>query len=140
MFATPKHGWTNLKFLNFSERASYLTDIPNDCLDAFIYALQTNNPAIVYFDAEGYDFHLISSYYRSYIVIDKEDNEVKTYIIEKNILELAKELVNDIEKDFDDWLNWECYDDSGEYAEVNRKIFREKLSQLNFEINKRKKI
>ena len=138
MFTTPWHGWTNLNFLNFSERASDLTDIPNDCLDAFIHALQTNNPAIIYFDAEGWDFHLVSSYYRSYIVVDKEDNKVDTYVIEKGIIKLAKELVNDIQTDFDAWLKWECCDDNGEYAKVNREVFREKLSLLNFEINKRK--
>ena len=137
MLTTPLHGWTHLQFLNFSERASYLTDVPNDCLDAFIYALQTNNPAVVYFDAEGFDFHLISSFYRSYIIRDKEDNKVDINVIEKDILELAKELVNDIQRDFDEWLNWECYDD-GEYAEVNREVFKEKLSLLKFEINKRK--
>ena len=138
MFTKPVHGWTHIQFSNFSERASYLTDIPNDCLDAFIYALQTNNPAIIYFDAEGFDFHLVSSYYRSYIIKDKEDNIVDTYVIEKGIIELAKELVNDIEKDFDEWLQWEYYDDSEEYAETNKEVFKEKLSLLNFEINKRK--
>ena len=137
MLTTPQDGWTYLQLENFSEHASYLTDVPNDCLDAFIYALRTNNPAIVYFDAEGFDFHLVSSYYRSYIIRDREDNSVDTYVIEKGTIELAKELVNDIQRDFDDWLNWESYDD-GEYAEVNRDVFKEKLSLLNFEINKRK--
>ena len=138
MLTKPAHGWTNLNFSNFLERASYLTDIPNDCLDAFIYALQTNNPAVVYFDAEGFDFHLVSSFYRSYIIRDKEDNTVDTYVIEKDIIELAKELVYDIENDFDAWLQWEYYDDSEEYAETNKEKFKEKLSLLNFEINKRK--
>ena len=137
MFTTPQDGWTHIQLENFSERASYLTDIPNDCLDAFIHALQTNNPAIMYFDAEGFDYHLISSFYRSYIIKDKEDNKVDIHVIEKDILELAKELVDDIQRDFDDWLNWESYDD-GEYSEVNREVFKEKLSRLNFEINKRK--
>ena len=136
MFTIPRNGWTNLNFDKISLRASYLTDIPNDCLDAFIYALKTNNPAIIFFDAEGYDFHLISSYYRSYIIVDKEDNNVDTYVIEKGIIELAKELVNDIQRGYDDWLNWDCDDE--EYAEVNREVFKEKLSMLNFEINRRK--
>ena len=125
MFTIPRNGWTNLNFDKISLRASYLTDIPNDCLDAFIYALKTNNPAIIFFDAEGYDFHLISSYYRSYIIVDKEDNNVDTYVIEKGIIELAKELVNDIQRGYDDWLNWDCDDE--EYAEVNREVFKEKV-------------
>jgi len=137
MLTKPQYGWTNLQFDNFSERASYLTDVPKDCLDAFIYALQTNNTAIVYFDAEGYEFHLVSSYYRSYIIVDNYDNKVKTYTIDKNIIKLAKELIDDIENYFEDWLNWECYND-GEYTETNRKVFKEKLSMLKFELNKRK--
>jgi len=139
MLTKPQDGWTSIHIQNFSERASYLTDIPNDCLDAFIYALQTNNPAVVYFDAEGWDFHLVSSYYRSYIIRDKEDNKVDIHVIEKDILELAKELVYDIQRDFDEWLQWEYYyDDGGEYAKINREVFKGKLSLLNFEINKRK--
>ena len=135
MLTKPQYGWTYLIFPNFSERASYLTDVPNDCLDAFIYALQTNNPAVIFFDAEGFDFHLVSSYYESYVIIDSDNTKIYTF--EKNIKELAEELVNDIQRDFNDWLNWECYDD-GEYAEVNREKFKEKLSLLNFEINKSK--
>jgi len=139
MLTKPLHGWTNISVDNFSERASYLTDIPNDCLDAFIYALKTNNPAVVFFDAEGYEFHLVSSYYRSYVIIDKEDNTVETYTIDKNIIKLAKELIDDIENYFEEWLNWEYYDDiKYEYAKTNRDVFKEKLSMLKFELNRRK--
>ena len=52
MLTKPKHGWTNLQIGDFTERVSYLTDISNDCLDAFIYALHTGNPAVIFFDAE----------------------------------------------------------------------------------------
>jgi len=137
MFTKPQYGWTNLQIDDISLRTSYLTDVPNDCLDSFIYALQTNNPAVIYFDAEGFEYHLVSSYYRSYIIVDKEDNSVNTYVIEKGIVELVMELINDIENYFEDWLNWEYYDD-GEYREANKERFKEKLSMLNFWINKRK--
>jgi len=53
MLAKPEHGWVNVQLEGFSERASYMTDIPNDCLDAFIYALQNNSPTVIFFDAEG---------------------------------------------------------------------------------------
>jgi len=131
MFAKPKHGWTNLQFEDFSERASYLTDIPNDCLDAFIYALRNKVPAVIYFDAEGWDFHLVSSWYHSYVIVDKDETAV--YVIDKTIFELAKELIFDIENNFDDWLNWDMEED---YAEKNKKRFRKKIKQLQFEINK----
>jgi len=131
MFTIPKHGWTNLQIGDFTERASYLTDIPNDCLDAFTYALKNNKPVVVFFDAEGWDFHLIASYYQSYIIIDKDDTKV--YVIEKNIKELAKELYNDINNNFDGWLNWDFYD-TVEEREENKINIMTKLSQLNMEL------
>ena len=138
MLTKPQYGWTHIQFPNITLRASYLTDVPNDCLDSFIYALQNNSPVVICFDAEGYDYHLVLSYYRSYIIVDKEDNSVDTYIIEKGIIELAMELMNDIEDNFEDWLNWECDDDDiGEYTETNREVFKVKLSMLKFELNKR---
>jgi hypothetical protein len=109
MFTEPKHGWTNLQLGCFESRASYLTDIPMDCLDGFIYALSTNNPITIFFDAEGWDFHLVSSYYESYI-ISNENDESDLYLIEGSFKELAKELIGDIEKYFDSWLHWEYFD------------------------------
>jgi hypothetical protein len=125
MFTKPKHGWTNLQFKDFSERASYLTDIPIECLDAFIYSLQNNSPVTIYFDAEGWDYYLVSFYYKSYIVINKE--QPKLIIIDKDHKKLAKELTEDIEKYLDGWVYWECYkDDEDEFKErrieLNRKL------------------
>lgn len=133
MLTKPSHGWTNIQIGNFSERASYLTDIPNDCLDAFIYALQSGNPAVIFFDAEGWDFHLIASYYCSYIIVDKD--EAKVYSFDRTIKELAKELYEDINNNFDDWLNWDLYDNVEE-REQNERGLRKKLSDLNMEIFK----
>jgi hypothetical protein len=131
MLTKPNHGWTNLQIGDFIERASYLTDIPNDCLDAFIYALRNSNPAVIFFDAEGWDFHLVASYYQSYIIVDKDDTKV--YVFEKTIKELAKELYEDIKNNFDDWLNWDLYD-TVEEKEENERGLKKKLSDLNMEI------
>jgi hypothetical protein len=130
MFTKPEHGWTNLQLGDFSERASYLMDIPNDCLDAFIYAIQNHVPAAVYFDAEGWDFHLISSYYQTYIILDKDN--VKTFLIDKSFNELAKELIDDIESYFNEWINWECYRDEDDNVYINdrKNTLDEKLSIL----------
>lgn len=133
MLTKPEHGWTNLQIGDFSERASYLTDVPNDCLDAFIHALQNGNPAVIFFDAEGWDFHLIASYYCSYIVVDKDKAEV--FMVDKTIKELAKELYEDINNNFDDWVNWESYeDDTDEEKAIKKEMLTTKLSQLNMEI------
>ena len=34
MLGNPKYGWTNVSIGEFYESAGYLTDVPNDCLDA----------------------------------------------------------------------------------------------------------
>lgn len=134
MFTKPQHGWTNLQLGNFSERASYLTDVPIDCLDAFIYALQNKVPAVVYFDAEGWDFHLVSSYYRTYMILDKDTVEI--FIYDKTIEEVAIELINNIENYFEEWVNWECYDDKSESEIAERRnLLNEKLLILKNLIN-----
>jgi hypothetical protein len=135
MFSKPKHGWTNLELGDFSERASYLTDIPNDCLDAFIYAMKNNVPATIFFDAEGWDFHLVSSYYQTYIILDKEN--VKTFVVDKDFKKIAKELINNIESYFDEWVNWEWYEGEDEiYINDRKKSLREKLLILKSLVEK----
>lgn len=123
MFTEPKSGWTNLQLGCFESRASYLTDIPMDCLDAFIYALENNKPITIFFDAEGWDFHLISSYYGSYI-ISNENDESDLCLINGSFKELARELVEDIEKYLDGWINWEWFslDEEDEFNERKEEL------------------
>ena len=40
MLTKPRYGWTNLRIGDICYPASYLNDVPIDCLDAFIYALK----------------------------------------------------------------------------------------------------
>jgi len=132
MFTKPKNGWVNLEIGDFRERASYLTDIPNDCLDTFIFALQNNIPASVYFDAEGWDYYLISSFYRTFIIINKEKPELFTF--EKDYEEIAKELIIDFEENIDEWVNWECWHGKSEEE------FKENKVNLITKINKLKSL
>jgi len=134
MLTKPEDGWSNLQIEDFSERASYMTDIPNECLNVFINALQNNTPAVVFFDAEGWDFHLVASYYCSYIIVDKDD--AKLFTVKKNIYALAKELYDDINNNLDDWTNWYLdKNDTKEERSEYRKGLETKLSQLNMEIS-----
>lgn len=132
MFTEPKHGWTNLKIGDICYRASYLTDIPIDCLDAFIYALKNHSPATVYFDAEGWEHYLVSYRYDSYVIVNKNTTTVE--VIEKDYVQLAKELIKDIKNYFDGWVNWECYHNMNEEETkerenmINDRVF--KLEEL----------
>lgn len=122
MLSKPSVGWTTVKLGDFEDRASYLTDVPHDCLDAFIYTLENHRPAVVFFDAEGWNYHIVFSYYTTYILMEKDELEV--YEVELDFTELAKELVDDIEQNIDDWANWDiCFED--EFIE-NKKLLEEK--------------
>ena len=61
--------------------------------------------------------------------MDKDKAEV--YTIEKTIKELAKDLYDDINNNFDDWLNWDMdEDETDEERERNKRGLRKKLSDL----------
>ena len=129
MLAKPLHGWINVAIGDFNERASYLTDIPNDCLDAFIYAINRGSPAVVHFDAEGYDYLLIASYFESYIIIEKEKLEI--YQFDINLTDLANELINDIKKHIDEWSDWLSYrNHTKREVRKNKKILMKKITKL----------
>jgi len=105
MLSKPKYGWTEFKLGDFKSRASYLTNIPQDCIDAFIYGLKNHKPITIFFDAEGYEFYLVSDYYSSYIILD--DEETTVYYINKGIKEIAKKFVHDIERNYEAWQLWD---------------------------------
>jgi len=113
MFSRPYCGWTEIKIKDdeheFIAPASYTTDIPNDCLDSFIYALETNNSVVIDFDAEGWEYKLVCSKYDTYVIEDKED--IKVYYFTITIRELIKEFLEDLEQDYNEWVWWYCYDE-----------------------------
>lgn len=129
MLAKPLHGWTNVSIGDFKERASYLTDIPNDCLDAFIYAVNKNLPVVVYFDAEGYDYLLVACCFESYIVTTKEKLEVLQFDV--GLIGLANELINDIKKHIDEWSNWLSYrNHTKREIRKNKRVLMKKITKL----------
>ena len=109
MFQKPECGWTDFSLGEYKSRASYLTNIPQDCIDAFTYGLKNNKPVVVYFDAEGWEFYLVCDYYHSYVIEDKD--EPKTYYINKGLVEVAKEFISDIEKHYKEWRHWNFQED-----------------------------
>jgi len=126
MLSKPFAGWTRLKLDDFSASASYLTDVPVDCLNAFIYALKENAPATVFFDAEGWDYYLVSYTYQTYIIINKDKTTVK--VINKCIKELAQELVKDIKLYLDGWANW-TMDEEDEVIKY-KELLKSKVNEL----------
>ena len=133
MIKNPKHGWCDFQLGDFAGVASYLTDVPIDLLDAFI-SYYTNGYGVVVFDQEGSYFTLVLTAYNFGIYIIEESDKaiLHDFSIDKNITvnDLAKELINDIEKDLEGWsTDFLFYVNKKEAAHYCNEI-KQKLAEL----------
>ncbi len=125
MLSTPKHGWSEITIGNWSDRCSYLDDVPFDLLKAIKHLYETYyTPVCVCFDAEGYEYTIVFDLFYTHIISSKSDGEGFNYFsIDINIDDLAKELISDIRRDIDGWSKWLCYSDKPEDNIFERKRF-----------------
>lgn len=128
MISNPKHGWCDFELRKFKGSPSYLTDVPVDLLDAFI-GYYTNGMGMAWFDEEGTEFTLVINPYSLYIIEEKEESILHDFsemIIEK----LARELIDDIEKDLTSWsVEFVISDDQEEIAQHRNEI-RQRIAKL----------
>lgn len=138
MLSKPSYGWTNIAVNNRKYPASYLTDVPFDCLNSMINALENGLPFCVEFDAEGWHFIVLNSPYiydNTQVITYMDDIEVKEYDIDFETL--AKELYNDIHNNLEDWVYWMDYAlESHDDAERRRNLLKIKLCELRHLIEK----
>lgn len=107
MFARPEYGWVSFKIGSFADRASYLTDIHFDILDAILCAKKTHSPIVFKMDAEGWENIVVIDTCEVYIINnEKETSRLFSFDIgEKDII---KEIISDISKNIDSWAEWDC--------------------------------
>ena len=136
MFSIPKHGWVNLTIDNWTDRASYLTDIPEEILKASINFLKNPGlPASVSFDAEGWEYILVINHYDVYVIESKD--EEKLYHFDKNGIKLIEEIYKDIYENLDAWACW-SYDVNEEKFAIYKKRLEELLEELKNLLEKKK--
>ena len=118
MLSKPVCGWTTIKIKDWSDRASYLTNIHLDLLNSLINSYSEYcQPACIRYDAEGWEGIIVIDDYWTYIISENADSEneeeVKSEVltIEINRDDLAKELIEDIEQNFNDWCDWQYWQD-----------------------------
>lgn len=135
MLTKPFAGWTNVEIGDFSAPASYLTEVPIECLDIMINSLRKRIDFCASFDAEGWTYKVISDYYRTYIIIEDDSLELK--IIDKDMFSLANELITDIENNIDSWSHWSLSEeyDGKEAIEKYKQDLLEKIQELKEQIN-----
>ena len=118
MLERPSCGWVDVHLGDFCDRASYLTDVIYDVLEALIQILECNGSASasVYFDAEGWEWYMVFTWYETFIIdypyrTDEEymnsvDDKPELTVIDMRIEDIAKEVIKDFEKDYDEWISW----------------------------------
>jgi hypothetical protein len=115
MLDTPSHGWSRITIGDWSDRCSYLTDVPFDILEAMNDALYSRRPCSVKFDAEGWEYIIVFDMYDTHIIsngLDKDTLEEIPYFLNTTHMDLrnlAKELITDIRNDLYAWVDWECW-------------------------------
>lgn len=127
-------GWCNFKLGSFIGHPSYLTDVPVDLLNAFI-ELHKNESGIVWFDEEGSEFTLVLVR-NSIFIIEEKEKPILHDFSELNIFEIEKELILDIENDFDKWVKWLPDDDEKKIKE-RKKELKKLIKQLKILIKYR---
>jgi hypothetical protein len=114
MLTKPEHGWCNVEIGDFTGWASYIMDVPFNCLNSFISYFTKGkdiNSVAIAFDEEGSEFTVVSNYYSTYVIIERDETPVLKYFSDIDIKQLANELINDLEMYFNEWVNFECYDE-----------------------------
>ena len=128
MISNPEHGWCDFELRKFKGSPSYLTDVPVDLLDVFI-SYYTNGIGMAWFDEEGTEFTLVINPYSLYIIEEKEKSILYDFS-EMNIEKLAKELIEDIEKDLTGWSTEFIITDDQEEITQHRNEIRQRIAKL----------
>ena len=143
MLDKPEHGWSRITIGYWSERCSYLDDVPMDLLNAFILTLTYGTPSFVRFDAEGWEYLIVFSA-NSVEIFTEEATDVyysspiyRYEYIPINLRKLASELLSDVRQDIKAWSLWnanisntELFEWSRAVNETNLKILCNKLEKL----------
>jgi len=151
MLNKPRHGWTDIEYNGtYLGCASYLDNVPLLILTALYERLvNKTNKFEVSFDAEGYYFGLSEIFYGLYawkegdnleIISDDlcigEDGDIDN--IETVLRNISKEVISDIEENFEDWSKFCVYVDKELDKESYNKELQENTRQLQEALDKLK--
>ena len=121
MLSTPKNGWCLVSIGSWSDRGSYLDDIPVNLLRAVENVMLTEDPELVYFDAEGWEYIIEVDVDQTRITTETEDHEVEVRTFNVGAQDLARELINDVRRDLEGWVYWPPYADNPAFDDETRR-------------------
>lgn len=105
MLSKPLHGWTDITVGSSVGRGSYIQDLPTLLMEALARVLAYGISSAVEIDEEGSVFKLIFAPDTVSFV-----REGKPAVFAIPARQLARELLADLRRDWEDWLTWptEC--------------------------------
>lgn len=132
MLSKPYHGWTDFKLEDIKiSGISYLCNPHIDLCEALsTYLLSTSSydSSVVAFDLEDKGIVYVVFNLAGVTIINDENAALYSNISLSQIVNGARELVNDIEENFNAWLNWSSVGE--EDREAEKTILENALAQL----------
>lgn len=98
-------GWCAIQLGDIYSRASYITDVPGDCLTSIIYAIQSDCDFEVEFNAEGYSFTVRADNTQCYFNFHAGEHHAFDNM---NKYDLALQIYKDINNNLGRWSNFYC--------------------------------
>lgn len=140
LLGKPSAGWSMLTIENFHFPLSYLTDVPNDFLDALIVALKHNVSTFVTVDGESEGecnilFDVVSNRVSAVRSVYDYDERVETEFYDTSVVDFAEHFLNDLESNIQEWRQWLKFEECGD---DNYEIPDGKLSELHKLIDSKK--
>lgn len=120
MLEKPVHGWSSISIASWSDRCSYLDDVPVILFEALEQAVATGRPIAVEFDAEGHEYTVVFSPYVTFIITETDEGYRLIVCEDSRPNNLLRELAGDVRRDIDDWVVW-GYEDLNEVQMSERR-------------------
>lgn len=121
MLDAPKLGWSKIHIGAWSDRCSYLDDVPMKLLEAFVRCFRESEPQSVRFDAEGYEYILVFDTYQTCVITSKDGNELT--VLDVDYRTLAAECITDIRRDLDAWVAFM-------YSDANSEVLQKRKDDM----------
>ena len=104
MFTKPCNGWTDIVLDDFEGLGSYIQDVPVEVMEASIAALKNDVPLELHFDEEGSEFTLFAD--EKTKIVAQGYYGPETYEVKRTKMELIREICEDMEEYFHDWVEF----------------------------------
>ena len=108
MVSKPKCGWSYWTLDNFKEPISYVDDFPFVLLDKIKCFFESEECQEIEFDAEGYFYKI----YLGFPVYAKSNKNQECVQICDDMVMFTTQLLEDINRDFEDWVLFPYYCDT----------------------------